>query len=211
MNGADYIILSVLALSVLFGLWRGLVAEVLALVCWIAAFWVAWLFGDKVAAWYGQWLHEASVRIVAGYLTCFLGVLVVGALLGWGLRVLMRGSGLSGSDRTLGMIFGLVRGVLLVTVAVLIMGFTAAPREPWWRQSRLMPSFEQSAGWLSQHLPAEVTQYLKIGARALPAAPRAPISEPAAAATISPVAGSSQSDLPQVRRDRRHPGNSVGQ
>ncbi len=177
MNGADYVILGVLALSVLFGLWRGLVGELLALVCWIAAFWVAWVFGDTVAAWYGQWLHEPTARIVAGYLTCFLGVLALGALLGWGLRVLMRGSGLSGSDRTLGMMFGLARGVLLVTAAVLVMGFTAAPREPWWRQSRLMPTFEQSAGWLSQQLPAQVTQYLQTGARALPVAPRVPISE----------------------------------
>ncbi|MEO6968964.1 MAG: CvpA family protein [Rhodanobacteraceae bacterium] len=195
MNGADFVILSVLALSVLFGLWRGLVAEVLALICWIAAFWVAWAFGETVASWYGRWLHEPAARAVAGYLTCFLGVLIIGALLGWGLRVLMRGSGLSGSDRTLGMIFGLARGVLLVTAAVLVLGFTVAPREPWWKQSQLMPGFEQSAGWLSQHLPAEVTQYLKLDARALPVVPRAPISGP------QPVPAASQGVTPTANKD----------
>lgn len=200
MNAADYIILAVLGLSVLFGLWRGLVGEVLALVCWIAAFWVAWVFGDMVAAWYGQWLHEPTARIVAGYLTCFLGVLVVGALLGWGLRVLMRGSGLSASDRTLGMIFGLARGVLLVTVAVLVLGFTVAPRELWWKQSQLVPAFERSAGWLSQHLPAQVTQYLQIGARALPVSPRVPISGLPKTLDPPPASAASQAQPPPVEK-----------
>lgn len=188
MNNADYVIIAVLALSILFGMWRGFVAGVLALVCWIAAFWAAWLFGGTVAAWYGQWLREPSARIVAGYLTCFLGVLIVGALIGWAMRKLIRGGGLSGTDRMLGMIFGLVRGLLLVTVAVLMLGFTSAPREPWWRQSRLLPDFVQGSVWVAQQLPPEVTHYLEIGARlpqALPPVPAHPISpKPAQSSNI---------------------------
>jgi membrane protein required for colicin V production len=177
MNAADLAILAVLALSTLFGLMRGFVGEVLSLACWIAAFWVAWAFGAQVAQFYGGWLHEPTARIVAGYATCFAGVLIVGALAGWGLRKLMNVSGLRGGDRFLGMLFGLARGVLLVTFVVLMLGFTAAPREAaWWRQSTLLPAFEDGAGWFARQLPPQVNRYLELGGQSLPALSGAPIS-----------------------------------
>lgn len=193
MNDADYAILAVLGLSMLFGLFRGFVGEVLSLACWIAAFWVAWAFGARVAAFYSGFLHEPVACIVAGYLTCFLGVLVAGALVGWIMRKLLRGGGLGGGDRFLGMLFGLARGLLLVTGAVLMLGFTPLPHEaPWWRHSLLLPGFEQGAGWLSRQLPPEVTKYLEIGGKALPMLPNVPISslpgapDPAPASSAAP-------------------------
>ncbi|HEY9112468.1 MAG TPA: CvpA family protein [Rhodanobacteraceae bacterium] len=194
MNAADIAILAVLALSTLFGLMRGFVGEVLSLACWIAAFWVAWAFGAQVAQFYGGWLHEPTARIVAGYATCFAGVLIVGALAGWGLRKLMNVSGLRGGDRFLGMLFGLARGVLLVTFVVLMLGFTAAPREAaWWRQSTLLPAFEDGAGWFARQLPPQVNRYLELGGQSLPALSEAPISavQRAARQMVDPgVAGS---------------------
>lgn len=177
MNAADLVILAVLAVSLLFGLLRGFVSEVLSLVCWIAAFWIAWMFGDKVAAFYGGWLQQPTARIIAGYVTCFLGVLIVGALLGWLAHKLMDRGGLRGGDRLLGMLFGIARGIVLVTFAVLMLGFTPLPREAaWWRQSTLLPVFESGAGWVAQALPPEVTHYLEIGGKTLPALSAIPIS-----------------------------------
>ncbi|MGH8145985.1 MAG: CvpA family protein [Rhodanobacteraceae bacterium] len=177
MNAADILILAVLALSTLFGLLRGFVSEVLSLVCWVAAFWVSWAFGARVADFYIGMLHEPAARIIAGYVTCFVGVLIVGALVGFVARRLLIVGGLRGGDRLLGMLFGLVRGWLLVTFVVLMLGFTPLPRESaGWRQSWLLPTFEIGAGWLADALPADVTRYLQAGGRALPALPRAPIS-----------------------------------
>lgn len=177
MNAADLAILAVLAVSLLFGLLRGFVSEVLSLGCWIAAFWIAWMFGDKVAVFYGGWLQQPTARIIAGYVTCFLGVLIVGALLGWLAHKLMDRGGLRGGDRFLGMLFGLARGIVLVTFAVLMLGFTPLPREAaWWRQSTLLPAFESGAGWVAQALPPEVTHYLEIGGKTLPALSAIPIS-----------------------------------
>lgn len=204
MNAADIAILAVLALSTLFGLMRGFVSEVLSLVCWIAAFWVAWAFGDQVAQFYGSWLHEPAARIVAGYATCFVAVLIVGALVGWILRKLLNVSGLRGGDRVLGMLFGLARGLLLVTFVVLMLGFTAAPREAaWWRQSTLLPAFANGAGWLARQLPPEVNRYLETGRQALPALSDVPISavqraaqqmvDPAAGGSVAPPASSASS------------------
>ncbi|MGH8215572.1 MAG: CvpA family protein [Rhodanobacteraceae bacterium] len=177
MNTADILILAVLALSMLFGLWRGFVGEVLSLACWIAAFWVAWAFGDQVARFYDGFLREPTACIIAGYVTCFLGVVIVGALLGWMVRRLVSHGGLGGGDRFLGLLFGLARGGLLVTFAVLMLGFTPVPRTAaWWRQSTLLPAFEGGAAWFATRLPAEVTHYLEIGGEALPALSQVPIS-----------------------------------
>ena len=212
MNVADIVILAVLTLSTLFGLMRGVIREVLSLVCWIAAFWVAWAFGDQVAQLYGGWLADPAARIVAGYVTCFVAVLIVGALIGWILRTLVKVSGLSGGDRFLGMLFGLARGLLLVTFAVLMLGFTAAPREAgWWRQSTLLPAFANGADWFSRQLPPEVNRYAEIGRQSLPALSDVPISamqrvarqmtNPAAAGSVTePASGASTRALGHGRK-----------
>ena len=208
MNAADIAILAVLALSMLFGLMRGFVSEMLSLVCWAAAFWVAWAFGQDVASFYGGWLHEPAACIAAGYITCFLGVLIVGALVGWTMRRLMSGGGLRGGDRFLGTLFGFVRGLLLVTFAVLMLGFTAVPREAaWWRQSTLMPAFENGAGWFARALPPEVTRYLEIGGRTLPALSQVPISAVQQAARKSGTPATAGSTSPPAAAT---PGRAAG-
>lgn len=160
MNWADYAIVAILALSVLIGLWRGLLTEVMALAIWIAAFWVAWMFGPRVADWFVDLIQTPSIRIIVGYALCFLAVLLVGALLRFALSRLIEGTGLSGTDRLLGMIFGLIRGVLLVALLVFVLSFTPLSRDAWWHQSRLLPSFITTAQWLGNHLPKDIQRYL---------------------------------------------------
>jgi membrane protein required for colicin V production len=160
MNWTDYIIIGVLGLSVLIGLWRGLISEVLALAIWIAAFWVAWTFGPMVAAHFEHTITLPSARIIVGYGLCFVVVLIAGALLRFLIGKLVDGTGLSGTDRLLGMGFGFVRGVLLVTLAVFLIGFTAFTRDPWWKQSVLLPQFQGMAAWLGQRVPDSVRRYL---------------------------------------------------
>jgi membrane protein required for colicin V production len=161
MNFADYCIIIALVLSVLMGLWRGFIGEVLALACWALAFWVAWQFGEALAAKFTA-ITLPSMRLLLGYAMCFFAVLIAGAIVSFLMRKLISGSGLSGSDRMLGMVFGLIRGLALVTLTVLILGFTPLPRDPWWKQSQLLPSFQRSAEWLSARLPPEVTKYLDL-------------------------------------------------
>ena len=213
MNTADIVILAVLALSTLFGLMRGFISEVLSLVCWIAAFWVAWAFGAQVAQFYGGWLADPTARVVAGYVTCFAGVLIVGGLVGWILRTLVKVSGLSGGDRVLGMLFGLARGLLLVTFAVLMLGFTTAPRDAaWWRESALLPAFSNGAGWFARRLPPEVNRYVEIGRQSLPALSGVPISamqrvarqmaDPAVSGSVGTPASGASSRAPGHGRKR---------
>ena len=199
MNGADYCIIVALALSVLMGLWRGFIGEVLALGCWIAAFWVAWSFGDKLAAEFTA-VSLPSARLVLGYAICFVAVLIVGALISFLMRKLIAGSGLSGSDRMLGMVFGLVRGLALVTLTVLILGFTPFPRDPWWKQSQLLPGFQRSAEWLSVRLPPDVTRYLDLRGL-LPQIPAGPSPQRVAAQAEQTATATPNNTVESTRRN----------
>jgi membrane protein required for colicin V production len=171
MNWADYIILGVITVSVLIGLWRGLVSEVLALAIWIAAFWVAWLLGPDVAEYFHGIINLPSARILVGYGLCFLAVLLAGALLRFLISRLVESTGLSGTDRLLGMGFGFLRGVFVVTLAVFLLGFTPFSRDPWWQQSVLMGQAQQVADWLAQKLPDDVRRYVHPGDHAAPTTP----------------------------------------
>jgi len=178
VNWADYCIIAALGLSVLMGLWRGFIGEAIALACWVLAFWVAWTFGAQLAAQFTA-ITLPSARLVLGYAICFVGVLIAGALVGFLMRKLIAGSGLSGSDRMLGMVFGLIRGLAIVTIAVLILKFTPLPQDPWWKESKLLPTFENAARWLSTKLPPEVTHYLDLHT-IVPQIPQAPPNPPPA-------------------------------
>ena len=186
MNFADYCIIGVLGLSVLMGLWRGFIGEVLALACWIAAFWVAWLLGPPLAERFSASISTPSVRVLLAYALCFIAVLIAGAIVAYLMRKLVEGSGLSGSDRLLGMLFGLVRGLALIVLVVFLLGFTPFAGDPWWHQSRLLPSFENGAHWLGARLPVEVARYLEPVDKLLK-----PLSPPPARAKPVPPARSS--------------------
>lgn len=160
MNGIDYTILTILALSVLVGLWRGLVSEVLSLATLLAAAWAAWLLGPSVASRM-TFISLPAVRTAAGYAACFVLVLVLGALVRFLVHRLLATAGLSGTDRVLGMLFGLVRGVLLVCVMVFLAQFTVFTREAAWQQSVLLPPFQRATIWLGQQVPAGVREHLQ--------------------------------------------------
>jgi membrane protein required for colicin V production len=181
LNWTDYIIIGILGLSVLIGLFRGLVSEVLALLIWAVAFWVAWMFGPLVAAQFEGLIRLPSGRAIAGYGLCFVVVLVFGAILRFVVRRLVEGTGLSGTDRLLGMLFGFARGVLVVTLLVFLAGFTPLTRDPWWQRSLLLPEFQHVAAWLEQRVPASLRDHLHPSAvldrlPSLPTSVRVPIS-----------------------------------
>ncbi|WP_426702769.1 CvpA family protein [Rhodanobacter sp. Col0626] len=160
MNEVDWVILAILGLSVLIGLWRGLIAELLSLVVWVAAFWVAATYGADVAAQLSHVITLPMARIGLGYAICFTGVLILGAVVRFAVRRLLWSSGLSGIDRLFGMVFGFVRGVLLVTLLVFLVGLTGVTREIWWQHSVLLPQFQGTAAWLGQNVPASVRDHL---------------------------------------------------
>jgi membrane protein required for colicin V production len=160
LGTADIVLLAIVALSTVVGLWRGFVVEVMSLAVWVAAFWLAFAFGDDVAALFEAVVQAAGARLLLGYAALFVSALLVGGLATWLMGRLVKSTGLSGTDRLLGLGFGLLRGAALACVLVLLLGFTPLPQDAWWRESRLLPGFQRGAEWLRSWLPQAVAQHV---------------------------------------------------
>jgi membrane protein required for colicin V production len=158
LNWADIALLAILGLSTLVGLWRGFIVEVMSVAVWVAAFWLAFTYGDAAALLFESVVEAPSARLLLGYASLFALALAVGGLATWLMGKLVKSTGLSGTDRLLGLLFGLVRGYALGAIAVLLAGFTALPGDAWWEQSRVIPGFQRGAEWLRARLPESVAQ-----------------------------------------------------
>jgi len=161
MNWADYLILFIVALSMLIGLWRGLLREVISLATWIAAFAIAYLFAEDGAVHLTPYLSTPSLRIALAFGGLFLATLLLGGLIGILASYLVHYTGLTGTDRVLGMVFGLARGYTIIVLLVLAAGLTPLPQDPWWQQSKLLPYFQDTALQSRTLLPPELTQYFR--------------------------------------------------
>lgn len=158
MTWFDYFIIGVIAISALVSLWRGFLKEAVSLAVWVLAFWVAWTFFRDLAPQLVTWIDTPSVRLGLAFAALFLVTLVVGGLVNYLFIQLVEHTGLSGTDRMIGMVFGLARGVLLVAALVLLAGLTPIPNDPWWQASVLAPYFEELALWLRDLLPGDIAE-----------------------------------------------------
>src|SRR5690606_25541389 len=161
LSGIDILLLAIVALSTLVGLWRGFVVEVMSLLVWVAAFWLAFVYGEAASRLFQDHVSAASARLLMGYAILFIGALAIGGLATWLIGKLVQTTGLSGTDRLLGLGFGVVRGVALGCVLVLVMGFTPMPGDAWWQHSRVLPGFQRGAEWMRGWLPAQVAQHIR--------------------------------------------------
>lgn len=134
----DWVIIAVIAISTLISLKRGFVKEALSLVIWVAAFVVARTFHPHLQTLLIGSIETESVRLIAAFAILFVGTLVVGAIISNLIGALVRITGLTATDRVLGMAFGLARGLVLVVVAVALLRYTPVTQDTWWRTSPLI-------------------------------------------------------------------------
>ena len=135
----DLAIAVLVLISAGFGIARGLVKELVSLVIWAAALLLGILFAVPVADWTGLDLGSGRLQVAVGFAIVFVLVLVAGAIAQRIIGGLIESTGLSGTDRTLGLLFGALRGVVLVVV-VLIALRPFAEESDWWSESRLVPA-----------------------------------------------------------------------
>jgi len=145
---ADIGILVIVAISGLISLVRGFVKEAMSLVIWVAAFVIAMTFSEAASELLINFIELASLRQLAAWDGLFVGTLLVGAMVNFLLGKLVSSTGLGGTDRTLGLLFGVFRG-LLVVLALVIALPKAIPveQDPWWQESTLIPVFQSFEGW----------------------------------------------------------------
>ncbi len=160
MSTADLAILVICGVSMLVSLFRGFVREVFSLVVWFLALYAALLAAEPFAARLSPWVEMPSVRVIIAFVGVFVLVLVVGGLVNYLLGKLVAGTGLSGTDRLVGALFGALRGAAIVLVAVIIARLTPFPEDPWWRESRLLPEFERLAVVAVRYFPETVQEYV---------------------------------------------------
>ena len=161
MTAFDYAVLTVISASVLLGLWRGVVSEILALAAWIVAFLVARLAATEVANWLSGQIADPGMRLAVAYVLVFFGVLFVFALARMLIALLLKAVGLGLLDRLLGAAFGVLRGILVVLAVVLVAGMTPLPKAVWWRDAMLAAPLETVIIAAKPWLPADAAKRIR--------------------------------------------------
>jgi membrane protein required for colicin V production len=161
-NGADWIIVVIVTISVLISLLRGFVREALSLLVWIVAFVVAFFFSERLAPLLDGVIQVPSLRYLAAFAILFVCTLIVGSLVNFLLAQLIRMTGLSAIDRLLGTLFGFSRGVLLVLLVLIFLPKILPPvqQDAWWQKSQLIPRILVLENW-SRATAASITGWGK--------------------------------------------------
>lgn len=154
----DYVLIGAFLASVGVGWFRGFFREAMSLVTWIAAAWIAWRY---------SWVLEPLLTAISspllklwlGRLIAFVVVLLGGGLLGHLVAMLVQKSGLSGTDRALGMVFGAARGLLVIGLLVLVFQLLEMDRESWWEDSLVAPHGAKIAVWMRTLLDAGLDRF----------------------------------------------------
>jgi len=161
MTAFDFTMLGVVVVSIAISIWRGLVREVMSLLSWLLALWVAARYSIEFADFLPAAIANPSARYITAFIVLFLGTVIVLELIGVLLAKLLRAVGLAFLDRALGAVFGLARGVLVAWILTLLGGLTSLPQQEWWRDSLYAPPLQAAVLAVRPLLPSEISKRLK--------------------------------------------------
>ena len=180
----DWVIIALITVSTLISLKRGFVREALSLVIWVGAFIIARTFHPQMQSLLESTVETPLVRLIAAFAILFFGTLIVGAIINNMIGHLVRATGLSATDRVLGMGFGLLRGVVVVIVAIAFTRYTPLAEDAWWRTSVMIERLAVVEDWSRRTIGDEFARFLgpEQGAQTAPEASAEPEGvEPASA------------------------------
>lgn len=161
MIWVDYAIIAILVVSAAISVLRGFLREALSLLGWVLAFWLALTFADDVGRLFESTIPQPSMRHGVAFFVILIGSLIITAIVMYLVRILVDKTEITGTDRALGIVFGIARGIVIVAILVLFAGLTALPKDPWWKESLFLPHFQVLAEEIKYLLPPEVAVLFK--------------------------------------------------
>ncbi|HWQ37383.1 MAG TPA: CvpA family protein [Burkholderiales bacterium] len=161
MTAFDFVLLLVVALSMVISVVRGLVREVLSLASWIGAFFVAKYGAVVVASWLPGWVSHPGARLAMGFVLVMVAAVLLFSLVSMQIAKVVKITGLQGTDRALGALFGLARGIVIALTAVLLAGMTPLPKARYWQEAMLSAPLETAAKAVQPWLPSEIRSRIR--------------------------------------------------
>jgi len=161
MNWIDIAIILIIVLSAVISSIRGFAKEALSLFGWVFAFWVSMSFSSGLALMFTDTIADPILRLIVAFLMLFIASLIVSTILNYFVIQFVQRTGMMGADRSIGIVFGVLRGMLIVTAMVMFSGLTPFPQTPSWDSSFLLYYFEGFAVWLRDLMPADMAGSFK--------------------------------------------------
>ncbi len=156
MSWVDLIIIVIIVISALISLVRGFVKESISLASWVVAGFIALRYFAALADVLEPYIESPTIRSGTGFAILFVCGLIVGAIINFMASQLVSKTGLSGTDKSLGVVFGAARGIIIVIMLVLLAGLTPMPSESWWKDSTMVEYFASMASWIKDIMPDDV-------------------------------------------------------
>jgi len=158
LQWVDIAIIGVIGLSLLTGLFRGFVKELVALCVWILAIWLGYHYSESLDPWLQSYIQDKSARTAIAFMIILFATLLAGGIVNATLSFILKRAGLSGTDRTLGMVFGFVRGVFIVALLMVAVKMTSLPYEEFAHESKFYARFDPLVAMLYGHVPDFIKQ-----------------------------------------------------
>ena len=152
----DFVIILIVVLSAVISSVRGFAREALSLLGWVLAFWVSMTFSGGLSLMLGKTIQDPILRLIVAFLILFIASLIVSTVVNYFIIQFVQRTGMMGADRAIGIVFGVLRGILIVTALVMFAGLTPFPQTPSWEHSFFLYYFEGVAVWLRDLMPRDV-------------------------------------------------------
>lgn len=161
MTSFDYIVIAIIGLSVVVSMMRGAVKEMLAILGWVVAFYVAKAYSSMLAAFLPEGIPTEALKTLIAFLILLIAVLFISGLVAIAISGMVSKVGLGGLNRLFGVIFGFAKGLLIVGVLVFLAGLTSLPKEQMWTDALLSEPLEILVKSALPWLPEGISKHVK--------------------------------------------------
>lgn len=152
----DIIIIAFFAISILIGVYRGFVKEVLSVTSWVLAAVIAFKFGEQASVYVKPYIKQEPLDLAVAYVAVFLLTLIAFSVISHIISQIFNSSGMTGFDRSLGSLFGALRAAIVIAILIMVGRFMALDNQQWWLDSGFLDYFEPLVEWLKTFIPADI-------------------------------------------------------